>query len=201
MPLPYIYKTLKSIRERGIDSKYFPCRDEAVAYLKSSIDGKTVGFGGSMTAKELGLFEILRDNNTILSHWSGSSTDIREDASRAQVYISSANGIAETGEIVNIDGYGNRVVGTLSEKESVYIIAGINKICPDLESAIWRTQNIASPKNAQRLGKNTPCAIKADKCYDCRSPERICNGMVISMGKMRAVGHMEVIIIGEELGL
>lgn len=196
-----IEKTLLNIRERGIDAKYFPGRKEAIAYLKSSINGKNVGFGGSMTAKELGLFEILGENNTILSHWSGSTTDVREDASRAQVYISSANGIAETGEIVNIDGYGNRVVGTLSEKESVYIIAGINKICVDLEGAIWRARNIASPKNAQRLGKNTPCAKKADKCYDCRSAERICNGMVISMGKMRAVRHMEVIIIGEELGL
>jgi L-lactate utilization protein LutB len=196
-----IEKTLKSIKERSIEAVYFKSGDEAVEYLKNEIKGKTVGFGGSMTAKELGLFEALENENTVLSHWVGSSSDIREDATRADVYISSANAIAETGEIVNIDGYGNRVVGTLSEKEAVYIIAGTNKICPDLESAIWRARNVASPKNAQRLGKNTPCAKNADKCYDCRSPERICNGMVISMGKMRAIGRMVVVIIDGTYGL
>lgn len=196
-----IEKTLKSVNERGITAKFFQTHEEAVNYLQNEINGKTVGFGGSVTTKEIGLIEALEKQNTILSHWSTASSEIREDASHAQVYISSANAIAETGEIVNIDGYGNRVVGTLCKKESVYIIAGVNKICSDLDSAIWRARNIAAPKNAQRLGKNTPCAVKADKCYDCRSKERICNGIVISLGKMRAVGHMELVLIGEELGL
>lgn len=195
-----IEKTLKSIRERGIAANYFETGREATEYLQKEIRGKTVGFGGSMTAKEIGLPEALANENTIMSHYTGSSSDIREDATRAQVYISSANAIAETGEIVNIDGYGNRVVGTLSKKESVYIVAGINKLCDSLESAIWRARNVASPINAKRLGKKTPCAAKGDKCYDCRCPDRICNAMVISMGKVRAVGHMEVVLIGEELG-
>lgn len=196
-----IERTLQSVGERGITAKYFNTHEEAVDYLKNEIKGKTVGFGGSMTVKEIGLMEALEEENTLLSHWKDSRPDIREDAERAQVYISSANAIAESGEIVNIDGYGNRVVGTLSEKETVYIIAGINKICRDLNSAVWRARNIAAPKNAQRLKRNTPCAVNADKCYDCRSKERICNAVVISLGKMRAVEHMELILIGEELGL
>lgn len=196
-----IEKTLQNIRKRGISAKYFSDRDEVVEYLKSSIKDKTVGFGDSMTAEELNLFEVLGENNAVLTYFSDLSINTEEYASRAQVFISSANGIAETGEIVNIDGYGNRIVGTISEKDSVYIIAGINKICPDLESTVWRVRNIAAPKNAQRLGYNTPCAKKGDKCYDCSSPERICNGMLITMGKMSAIGYMEVIIVGESLGL
>lgn len=196
-----IEKALENIRKRGIEAVYFDTAAQAAEYLAGEISGKTVGFGGSVTAQQLGLFDLLGKKNTVLSHWTDSSPDIREKAEAAEVYISGANAIAETGEIVNIDGYGNRVAGTLSKKEAVYFIAGVNKLSPDLESAIFRARNIAAPKNAQRLGKKTPCAIKADHCYDCRSPERICRGLVITMGRMLAVDRMEVVLIGEDLGL
>ena len=117
------------------------------------------------------------------------------------MYISSANGVAETGELVNIDGTGNRVAATLYGPEKVYFIVGINKLTPTLEAAIWRARNIASPLNAKRLGRKTPCALsEVMKCYDCQSPERICRGMTIHMGPMKGVGETIVVLIDEELG-
>ena len=119
----------------------------------------------------------------------------------APVYISSANGVAETGELVNIDGTGNRVSATLYGPEKVYFIVGLNKLAPDLEGAIWRARNIASPLNAKRLNRRTPCAMAEEmKCYDCRSPERICRGMTIHMGPMKGVGETVVVLIDETLG-
>lgn len=83
--------------------------------------------------------------------------------------------------------------------EKVYFVVGANKIEPTLEKAIWRARNIAAPRNAKRLGLKTPCAVKADKCYDCKSPERICNGLLIHLRKMNDI-EMEVVLIRESLG-
>ena len=125
--------------------------------------------------------------------------DTHRKAATAQIYLSSANAIAATGEIINIDGTGNRVASTLYGHEKTYIIAGINKIAENYDAALWRARNIASPKNAQRLSKKTPCALKGDKCYDCNSPERICRGLVVLWEPMSSM-EMEIVLIGEELG-
>ena len=118
----------------------------------------------------------------------------------ARVYLTSANGVAETGEIINIDGTGNRVAATLFHKDVVYIIIGTNKIAEDYDKALWRARNIASPKNAQRLGRKTPCAVRGDRCYDCRSAERICRGLVVLWEPLNGVKKTEVVIIDEALG-
>ena len=81
----------------------------------------------------------------------------------------------------------------------VYIVAGKNKVSPDYDSALWRLRNVVAPKNAQRLGRKTPCAVKGDKCYDCHSPDRICRGLVVLYQKMRPM-DMEVVLIDQELG-
>ena len=118
----------------------------------------------------------------------------------ADVYLLSANAIAEnTGEILNIDGTGNRVASSLFGHRKVYLVAGRNKVSPDYDSALWRLRNVVAPKNAQRLGRKTPCAAKGDRCYNCDSPERICNGLVVLYKKMRAM-DMEVVLIDQELG-
>ena len=99
-----------------------------------------------------------------------------------------------------IDGTGNRVAATLYGRKKVYFIIGVNKIAPDFESALWRARNIASPKNAQRIGVRTPCAVKGDKCYDCSSPDRGCRALVVLWEKPRNVEVMEVLLIDQELG-
>ena len=120
-------------------------------------------------------------------------------AASADIYLSSVNAIAETGELINIDGTGNRVASTLYGHKKLYLVAGTNKIAKDYDAALWRARNIASPKNAQRLSKKTPCAIKGDKCYDCKSPDRICRGLVVFWEAMSSM-ETEVVLIGEELG-
>lgn len=122
-------------------------------------------------------------------------------AERADVYLSSVNAIAETGEILNIDGTGNRVAATLYGHKKLYLVTGINKIAADYDAALWRARNIASPKNAQRLQKKTPCALRGDKCYDCSSPDRICRGLVVLWEPVKGIGETEVVLIGETHGL
>ena len=120
-------------------------------------------------------------------------------ATRSEIYISSVNAISESGEIVNIDRVGNRVAGISFGPEKVYFLVGINKITPDLDSAIYRARNVAAPLNAKRLKLKTPCAKKADKCYDCKSPDRICCNMSIFLHK--PIGReYEVVLINEPLG-
>lgn len=144
----------------------------------------------------MGLAERLGRHNRILWHWAGGST---QEAARAQVYVSSVNGAAETGELVNIDGSGNRVASGLFGHEKVYFIVGQNKIAPDYEAALWRARNIAAPRNAQRLGLQTPCAAKGDRCYDCKSPQRICRALVVYWEKPMSM-DMEVVLVRQDLG-
>jgi hypothetical protein len=101
-----------------------------------------------------------------------------------QAYLTSVNAASETGELVNIDGTGNRIAASLFGHEKVCFVFGVNKIEPTLEKAIWRARNIAAPKNAKRFGLKTPCAVKGDCCYDCSSPDRICNVLSIYQKKM-----------------
>ena len=191
----------KNLEARGFTYRYFPTAQEATDYLCASIRGKTVGIGGSMTIKHMGLYDRLKENNTVAWHWEVPGPETLAQAAAAQVYLSSVNGIAETGEIINIDGTGNRIAATLYDREKVVLIAGVNKIAPDYDQALWRARNIASPLNARRLNRKTPCAQGDEiKCFDCKSPERICNGLTVLWHKMGGVKECEVVIIGEELG-
>ncbi len=193
-----IEKLRKNLEKRGFHTSYFATAAEGAEYLSEKLCGKTIGFGGSMTARQMGLDTVLGERNTLHWHWLGGTA---AEAAAAQVYISSVNGVAETGELVNIDGTGNRVASTIYGHEELYLIIGVNKIAPDYDAALWRARNIASPKNAQRLGRKTPCAEKGDRCYDCQSPDRICRALTVLWEKPNAIGYAEVIIIGEELGL
>ena len=189
----------KNLEARGFSVRTFATAAEAAAYLNEAIDGKTVGFGGSVTLQDMGLYELLGSHNEVHWHWVNGQEE-RKTAMGTQVYLSSANGLAETGEIINIDGSGNRVASTLYGHEKVYLVIGRNKPAPTYDEALWRARNIASPKNAQRLGRKTPCAVKGDRCYDCKSPDRICRGLVVLWGAMMGM-ETEVILVDEDLGM
>lgn len=195
--MPNYELLMENLKKRGYEVSFFPTAEEATAHLDREIDGVSVGSGGSMTIQEMGLLERLGKHNTIVSHWQG---DPVTAAMTTQVYLSSVNGLAETGEIFNIDGTCNRVSSTLFGHDTVYLIVGKNKIAPDADGALFHARNVASPKNAQRLGKKTPCAVKADRCYDCDSPERICNALVTFWRKPKGIAKMEVVLIDQELG-
>ena len=189
----------KVLEEAGFGVHVFSMAAEAAAWLDANIDGKTVGFGGSVTLRDMGLYEKLSGHNTVYWHWE-QGPEIRKAAMQADVYVTSVNALAESGEIVNIDGTGNRVAGTLYGHETVYYVIGRNKLTDDYDSAIWRARNVAAPKNAQRLGLKTPCAIKGDHCYNCKSPDRICCGLAVLWTAIMDM-EMEVILVDEDLGL
>lgn len=189
--------------KKGYAVSCFSTAQEAADYIDTQIDQKTVGFGGSMTLEEMGLYEKLATHNQVSWHHripdGKTSMDVRLEANAAQVYISSVNGLAETGEIINIDGVGNRVASIYFGHDKVYLVVGKNKLAKDYDSALYRARNVAAPLNAKRLHMNTPCAIKADRCYDCNSPDRICCGLSVLWTKPLN-SEFEVILIDENLG-
>ena len=196
-------KVKSALEARGFKVSAFPTAAEAARYLNGQIDGVSVSFGGSVTLEQMGLFESLGQHNEVLSHWhvpaDRDPAEIRAKAMTTEVYLPSANGIAETGETVNIGGTGNRVSGMLFGHKKVYFVVGRNKLAPDYDGALWRARNIAAPKNAQRLGTRTPCAARGDRCYDCKSPQRICRGLVVLWEAMKGC-ETEVVLVDEELG-
>ena len=197
------FEALKEkLEHNGFAVSVFPTGAEAAAYLNGQIDGMTVGFGGSMTLTQLGLQESLSRHNIVFSHGytPAPGRKVQELAAGSDVYILSANGIAaDTGEILNIDGNGNRVSASLFGHKKVYIVAGKNKVSPNFAAALDRARNVVAPKNAQRLKRATPCAAKGDRCYNCSSPERICNALVVFWKSVYSM-EMEVVLVDEELG-
>lgn len=190
----------KNLEARGFSVTTFRTAAEAADYLDKAVDGVSVGFGGSATLDELGLYERLAAHNDVFWHWKAESTQAaRRQAMTADMYFSSVNGLAESGELINIDGVGNRIAATLYGHKKVWFVVGRNKLAPTYEEALWRARNIAAPKNAQRLQRKTPCAVKGDRCYDCKSPERLCRGLAVLWEAMSGT-EMEVVLIDEDLG-
>ena len=186
---------IKNFEKNDFTAKYFETREQATKYLYENICDQEVTFGGSVTAVELGLQDILAEKNKVFYH--GKDGFMNENP---KVYICSANALTKDGQIVNIDGRGNRVAATIHGSEAVYIVCGVNKIEDDLNKAIFRAKNIAAPLNARRLNKNTPCAKGELKCYNCNSSARICRTTVIMDKKNSKTEKFEIIIINEKLG-
>ena len=190
-------KAIESLKNNGFSVRYFETSQQACDYLKEQLKGEIIGFGGSMTARDLGLYELLGEQNTVCWHWKNPADIQRYPEFTA--YITSANAIAETGELVNIDANGNRLAATLYGPPKVYFVCGHNKITPDLTSALDRVRNVAAPINAKRMGRKTPCVVTG-KCENCSSPDRICNAISIHLRPMSSAKVTEVILIGEDLG-
>lgn len=193
-------KTLKSFESHGIKARYFETGEQARQAIVQAVQGKKVAFGGSVTLQQLGFYEALEQNNSVFWHWVTPTEKRREREKECEVFFTSANALSCTGEIVNIDGTGNRVSATLFGHEKVYIVIGRNKLAPTYEAAVYRARNVAAPQRARQLGKKTPCAVKADRCYDCRSPERVCRALVTLWGPMLGM-ETEVLLVDEDLGL
>lgn len=164
----------KALTARGFKVSSFETAKEAAEYLNTQIDGATVGFGGSITLEELGLYALLSGHNTVFSHWhlpeGGDAASLRAQAAGSEHYLLSANGIAETGRDINIDGAGNRVASAIYGHKKVWIVAGKNKLAPTYDEALWRARNIAAPKNAQRLHAKTPARSRRPIATTARVP-------------------------------
>ncbi|MHB1314390.1 MAG: lactate utilization protein [Christensenellales bacterium] len=189
----------RNFENHGFAFSFFETKEEATAYLAEKIQGRSVGFGSSMTADRMGLYEALSAKNAVVWHQKTPGDEVRQLGSHVKVYITSANAIAKTGGLVNIDGTGNRIAMTLYGPEQVYYVVGRNKIAEDMDAAVYRAKNVASPQNARRLKRNTPCAVNADRCYDCDCQDRICSFTLI-MERAPMKTPSEIVLINEDLG-
>ena len=193
-------KTEKNLEGRGFRVHRFATGAEAADYLVQTLHGTSIGIGGSVTIDTLGVYDRLCESNEVFWHWKDCAPETRARAGKAEAYLCSANGVSETGEIVNIDGYGNRVTGTICGPERVFLVVGKNKLSPDLNGAIDRARNIAAPLNARRLNRHTPCAVGEPRCHDCRSPEKICGVMTVFFMPPTSIKEFHVLLVNEDLG-
>jgi hypothetical protein len=184
---------------------YVPTKEEAVRELwKRFIPKQKIGVGGSVTIRGLGVLEKLEAQGyTIHDHWKPglsreNGLEIRKIQMTSDLFLTSANAITLGGELVNIDGIGNRVNSMTFGPGKVILVAGYNKIVEDVQEGIKRIKNVASPLNARRLNIDVPCA-KVGKCVDCNSPNRICRVLVIHERKPSWTDIL-IILVGEELG-
>lgn len=193
-------KTGKNLEGRGFRVHRFASGTEAAEFLVQTLHGTSIGIGGSVTVDTLGVYDRLCGSNEVFWHWKNHAPETRERAGKAETYLCSANGVSENGEIVNIDGFGNRVAGTIYGPERVFLVVGRNKIAPDLTGAIDRARNIAAPLNARRLNRHTPCAVGEPRCHDCRSPEKVCGVMTVFFMPPTSIKEFHVILVDEDLG-
>jgi len=198
-----IKELAENLTKKGYIVNCFETKEEAVEFLSNELDGKTIGIGGSQTVAQMNLYPALASHNTVYWHDAKpenmSVLETRQAAFRSPVYISSVNGISMMGDIINIDATGNRVGAISFGPDDVYFVIGKNKIADDYESAFFRARNVAAPLNAKRLNRKTPCAVNADRCYDCQSPDRICKNFVIFREKPVGAKY-HVVLINEDLG-
>ncbi|MGN0846677.1 MAG: lactate utilization protein [Kiritimatiellia bacterium] len=189
MAMDELEKTAEALRRRGFGAVCCATRAEAAAYVMKLAEGAaTIGQGGSMTLKELGLPEALAA--------AGKAPARRADV---DLFLLSANALTADGRIVNIDGNGNRVAASINGPRKVCYVIGRNKIVAGgVDDAIARIKACACPPNCRRLGKNTPCAATG-VCGDCDSPDRICKVTVIFDRKPTGVA-CDVVLVDEELG-
>ena len=194
-------KVIKGLKSRNMEGYYAHTKEEALKIALSLIPEKSsVTMGGCTSAVEIGLVEALgKGNYTFIDR--DKETDKRAamlKAYDADVYLASANAISEDGVLVNIDGNANRVSAIAQGPKKVIFIVGMNKVCPDADSAMKRARSVAAPINAQRFGLNTPCA-STGSCMDCKSPDTICCQFLITRYSKHP-GRIHVILVNETLG-
>ncbi len=190
---------IANLKKNGFTVTEFDTKEAAADYLVGSIHGKTVGMGGSATLGTLDIYDRLKKDNTVYWHSVDNGPDVCVNEVNAQVFLTSANAVSEEGYILNIDGRGNRLAASSMKKERVIFVVGQNKLSGPFPEALERARNVASPMNARRLGKKTPCAADG-VCHDCHSPDRICNALLVLWGKTMWCDSMEVVLIREDLG-
>ena len=195
---------VKNLKSRHFDAYYCANKEEALAKALELIpEGVTVGWGGAQSAEDIGLLEAVRkgpyreiDRDTAKSP--AERVALMKKALLADVFITGANALSLDGQMVNIDGNGNRVAAIVYGPDSVIVIAGMNKVVATLEDAVQRARTIAAPMNKQRFNLETPCEVTG-ACADCRSEGCICNQLLITRN-CKPTGRIKVILVGEELG-
>lgn len=196
---------VKNLRARHFGAYYCATKDEALKKALELIpEGASVGWGGCQTCQEIGLLEALCSGSyRALDRSKCETAEEREQLQKqmfdADFFLTGANGLSLDGQMVNIDGTGNRVAAIIYGPKNVLVVAGMNKVTDTLDEAIRRARTVAAPMNKQRFANQTPCAVTGT-CADCKAEGCICNQIVITR-HCRPVDRIKFILVGEDLGM
>lgn len=198
-------KTIEAFKKHGFGAHFVATVEEARKLILEMVSGyETFGFGGSNTTRSLGIMEELESmGKRVFDHWQKDLSkeddlDIRMQQGRSECFLCSANAVSATGEVINVDGVGNRTNAMTFGPKKVVVVAGMNKVTPDLESALRRVSEIAAPMRAKSLEMDTPCA-KTGICNDCNVPQRICRVTTI-LHRKPMLTDVSVVLINQSLG-
>lgn len=204
-------RAVKALRANRMDAQWVQTKEETLALVQQMIpDGALCACGGSMTLDECGIMDELRsgrcrflDRDAVPKEQVG---DVFRQSFSADWYLMSSNAVTESGELYNVDGNGNRAAALIFGPKNVIVVAGVNKLVPDIPAAIRRVKTLTAPANAIRLHTATPCTecgicagAKGEIAAGCRAEQRICCSYVVS-GFQRTPGRIKVILVAESLG-
>lgn len=197
---------IKGLEKRNMEGVFCETKEDALSKALSYIEeGSSVTWGGSMSIEEIGLMDAVKNGNYKVIDRSVAKNyeeqrEIFSKAVLADYYLMSSNAITLDGELINIDGTGNRVACLTYGPKNVIMIIGMNKVVNDVEDGIKRVRNFASPPNTLRLGLKTPCSMTG-RCGDCYGDTSICSQIVVTRRQSAAMrGRIKVILVGESLG-
>lgn len=197
-------KVCENLRSRGFEAYYCESAAEALEQALSLIpEGKVVSWGGCKSCEQIGLLDAVKQGNyQVIDRDSAKTpeerTALMKQALTCDVFLTGTNALTETGELVNIDGNGNRVAAMIYGPESVIVVAGMNKLVKTVMDAANRARNEAAPVNVQRFNLNTPCKVDG-LCHDCNSPDCVCN-YIVRTRRCKPAGKIKVILVNEVLG-
>ncbi|RJR26572.1 MAG: lactate utilization protein [Desulfobacteraceae bacterium] len=198
-------KCIENLKKHGFDAHFTSSVLQAKTLVLGMISQfESFGFGGSDTTRAMGIMEELKaGGKTIYDHWQKGldrETDlkIRRQQGSCDCFLCSANAVSATGEIVNVDGIGNRTNAMSFGPRKIVVIAGMNKVTHDLDSALKRVREVAGPMRAKSLSMATPCA-ETGICSDCNSPQRICRITTI-LHRKPILSDISVVLVAASLG-
>ena len=195
---------VKNLKSRHFEAYYCPDSASALAKALELIpEGASVGWGGALSAQQIGLIDAVKSGNfAAIDRDAATTPEERTQALKrcltADVFLCGANALSLDGQMVNIDGTGNRVAAIAYGPDTILVIAGMNKVCDTLDDAVTRARTVAAPMNKQRFPFKPPCEVTG-ACADCKSEESICNQILITRN-CRPAGRIKFVLVGEELG-
>ena len=199
-------KVVQALKERFFDAWYFDEPSGALDKLLSLIPaGHVVSWGGSLTLGELGVTErVVSAGYKVIDRDKAKDKQERFELMRqallCDTFLTGCNAISEDGQLVNIDGFGNRVAAMTFGPRQVIVVAGMNKVVKTLDDAVSRARNIAAPLNTQRFPDSKAPCNETGSCSDCKSPDSICSFFVTTR-MCKPAGRIKVILVGQDLGL
>lgn len=195
---------VKNLQKRHFEAYYCANREDALKQVLALIpEGSSVGWGGAISAAQVGVQEAVKAGNyTVIDRdaFSDPAEKLRcmRECFNADFFITGANALSLDGQMVNIDGNGNRVGMIVYGPKNIIVVAGMNKVCATVEDAVRRARTIAAPMNQQRFGLPNPCTCTGS-CADCLSETSICNQILITRN-CKPTGRIKFVLVGEELG-